>query len=466
KDVEGKDIVVFEDLYQDSLLVATHSDIEDKGQTVNFVKPEVKTTATNKEDGLKNIHSNKTVTIQDKVEYKDLIVGKEYVVKGKLMDKATNEPFLVDGKEVTSETKFTAEDKNGSVILDFTFEAKGVEGKEVVVFEDLYNEDILIATHSDIEDKDQTVEFVKPEVGTKATNKADGGKELHTNKSVTIQDTVDYKGLIVDKEYVVKGKLMDKETNKPLLVNDKEVTAEAKFTAKKETGSVTLDFTFDATGLEGKEVVVFEDLYQDNVLVATHSDITDEGQTVKFVKPEVKTTATNKENGSKELDANKSVTVTDKVEYHDLIVGKEYVVKGKLMDKATNKPLIINGIEVTSETKFTAKEKNGSVNLDFTFDATELQGKELVVFEDLYQDNVLVATHSDINDVNQTVKVKVKPVQPKPEQPKPEQPKPQKKPVPQTGSDSNFGTTMSILMGIIALALGGVFVFTRKNKAE
>ncbi|MRB24831.1 LPXTG cell wall anchor domain-containing protein, partial [Bacillus thuringiensis] len=71
-----------------------------------------------------------------------------------------------------------------------------------------------------------------------------------------------------------------------------------------------------------------------------------------------------------------------------------------------------------------------------------------------------------INDVNQTVKVKVKPVQPKPEQPKPEQPKPQKKPVPQTGSDSNFGTTMSILMGIIALALGGVFVFTRKNKAE
>ncbi|MGF2715654.1 VaFE repeat-containing surface-anchored protein, partial [Bacillus cereus] len=123
---------------------------------------------------------------------------------------------------------------------------------------------------------------------------------------------------------------------------------------------------------------------------------------------------------------------------------------------------------------FTAEKKDGSVVLDFTFDATELQGKEVVVFEDLYQGDILVATHSDINDAGQTVKFKVKPVtpdQPKPEQPKPEKPsKPEQpkpgKPVPQTGNAGDFGTTIISLVAVIALAIAGVFVFTRKRKAE
>ncbi len=104
------------------------------------------------------------------------------------------------------------------------------------------------------------------------------------------------------------------------------------------------------------------------------------------------------------------------MEYKDLIAGKEYVVKGKLMDKATNKPLLVDGKEVTVESKFTAKEKNGSITLDFTFNASALQGK-VVVFEELYQDNILVAIHAEIEDKGQTVKFKeVKPEQPKPEQ--------------------------------------------------
>ena len=103
------------------------------------------------------------------------------------------------------------------------------------------------------------------------------------------------------------------------------------------------------------------------------------------------------------------------MEYKDLIVGKEYVVKGKLMDKATNKPLLVDGKEVTVESKFIAKEKNGSITLDFTFNASALQGKEVVVFEELYQDNILVAIHAEIEDKGQTVKFK----EAKPEQPKP-----------------------------------------------
>ncbi|MGE6553510.1 VaFE repeat-containing surface-anchored protein, partial [Bacillus mycoides] len=269
-----------------------------------------------------------------------------------------------------------------------------------------------------------------PSIQTTATDKTDGAKEMHTSKSVTIQDKVDYNDLLVGKEYTLTGKVMDKSTGKPLVVDEKEVTAEAKFTPKEANGSITLDFTCNATGLEGKEVVVFEKLLKDGKMVTSHADINDKGQTVKFVKPEVKTTALNKADGSKELDATVSVTIQDKVEYKDLIVGKEYVVKGKLMDKATNKPLQVDGKEVTSETTFTAKEKDGSVMLDFTFNASALEGKEVVVFEDVYQNDVLVATHADIQDKGQTVRFKSKPEQPKPEQPKPEQPSKQpEKPV-------------------------------------
>ncbi|MES5896602.1 VaFE repeat-containing surface-anchored protein [Bacillus cereus group sp. RP43] len=455
-------------------------EIKENGQIIKHIVkdekiPSVKTTATDKTDGTKEMHTFKSVTIQDKVEYKDLQVGKEYTLKGKLMDKETNKPLVVNGKEVTAETKFTPKEANGSITLDFTFDATGLEEKEVVVFEDVLKDGKIVTTHADINDKGQTVKFVKPSVKTTATNKADGGKEIHANDSITIQDKVEYTNLVVGKEYTVKGKLMNKAINKPLLIDGKEVTAETKFTAKEKNGFVTLDFTLVGAEQQGREVVVFEDLLHEGQVIATHADINDKGQTVRFVEPSIKTTATNKVDGSKELDASKSVTIQDKVEYKDLIVGKEYVVKGKLMDKATNKPLLVDGKEVTVESKFTAKEKNGSITLDFTFNASALQGKEVVVFEELYQDNVLVAIHVDIKDKGQTVKFKeVKPEQPKPEQPQPdkntptsEKPQPKKESeskiglLPQTGT--NLTSWVSIAAGALLLLVGGVIFLKRKN---
>ncbi|PGL77238.1 TQXA domain-containing protein, partial [Bacillus sp. AFS054943] len=114
----------------------------------------------------------------------------------------------------------------------------------------------------------------------------------------------------------------------------------------------------------------------------------------KQMKPLIKTTATNKENGSKEFDASKTATIQDKVEYKDLIVGKEYTMKGKLMDKSTGKPLLVNKKEVTAEKKFVPETKDGVVTLDFTFDASKLAGKEIVVFEDIFKEKQLVVSHA------------------------------------------------------------------------
>ncbi|PRT30154.1 VaFE repeat-containing surface-anchored protein [Bacillus wiedmannii] len=459
---QGREVVVFEELYEDGILVATHADINDVGQTVRFVEPTIKTTATNKADGGKEMHAKDSITIQDKVEYKDLIVGKEYVVKGKLMNKVMNKPLLIDGKEVTAETKFTAKEKNSFVTLDFPFIGAEQQGREVVVFEEVYQDGVLVAIQSDINDVGQTVRFVEPTIKTTATNKADGGKEMHAKDSIKIQNKVEYKDLIVGKEYVVKGKLMNKVMNKPLLIDGKEVTAETKFTAKEKNGFVTLDFPFVGAEQQGREVVVFEEVYQDGVLVAIQSDINDVGQTVRFVEPTIKTTATNKADGGKEMYANESVTIQDKVEYRDLIVGKEYVAKGKLMDKATKKPLLVDGKEVAVESKFTAKEKNGSITLDFTFNASKLQGKEVVVFEKLYQDDILVAINVDIEDADHTVKFKAEKLG-KPQLDQPKTGKTSKSgTLPATGGNTSF-MWFSVGAGLLLLTLGAILFMKRRN---
>ena len=103
-----------------------------------------------------------------------------------------------------------------------------------------------------------------------------------------------------------------------------------------------------------------------------------------------------------------NVTLVDTVTYKGLTAGKTYVLKGTIMDKTSGQP-----IGITAETTFTAEAADGSVEVTFTFDTTQLQGKTLVVFETMYdtQGNPIV-DHSDLNDEDQTLSVPVQPVIP------------------------------------------------------
>lgn len=232
-------------------------------------------------EGEKEIDPLDKVTLTDTVSYTGLVPGKEYKVTGVLMDKETGEKLLVDGKEITAETVFVPETKNGSVDVTFIFDATGLHGKEIVVFEDLYRENVLLATHADINDEGQTVKIKNPEIGTKAT--ADDKKEITADK-ITITDVVSYKDLTPGKEYKLTGVLMNKATNDKLLIDGKEITAEATFTPKAPTGEVEITFTFDARELTAEtEVVVFEKLYRDGIEIAVHADINDKDQTVRIL---------------------------------------------------------------------------------------------------------------------------------------------------------------------------------------
>ena len=356
-----------------------------------------------------NIGSHgKKVKLVDKVSYKQLSEGETYTVKGKLMDKATGQPLLVNGREVTAEKTFTVTNANstitgdgasGSVDLEYEVDSTVLVGKTTVVFEHLYYDGKEIATHADIDDEGQSVHF--PKVGTTAKSRETNSNLGMPRANETIVDTVKYENLVIGKVYTVKGKLMDKATKQPIKdEHGNEITASKTFTATSKTGSVDLEYTYNSLNRQGKTTVVFEDMYHNDKLVATHSDINDEGQSIEY--PNIHTKADVKQIG-KLKDGN--ITIVDKVFYKNLTIGKVYTVKGKLMDKATGQPLLVNGREVTAEKTFTATHNTGSIEVEFTLPAKVLQGKTTVVYEDMYNDGVKIATHSDITDSNQTVSI-------------------------------------------------------------
>lgn len=251
---------------------------------VNYRIPEIHTTAD--VDGEKAVGASGVITLTDTVSYKHLIPGKEYTLTGKLMDKATGKAFLLDGKEITSEVTFTPDEPDGVIEVEFTFDARLIQEKtDLVVFEGLRSDGIELAVHADIEDVGQTVTIIPPEIHTTAT--ISGKKEATAAGTITIEDVVKYENLIPGKEYTVFGELMDKSTGKSFLVDGKPVTAEATFTPEKSSGEVKVEFTFDAAGISEKtDIVVFEAVYHEKVLLAVHADIEDVGQTVTIIPPE------------------------------------------------------------------------------------------------------------------------------------------------------------------------------------
>ena len=149
----------------------------------------------------------------------------------------------------------------------------------------LDNEDVFTVI---IKDNEQVVELTAindkvPELKTTAT--VNGKKEVIAKGEITIKDTVEYKHLIPNTEYVIKGTLMDKATGKPFKVKGKEITSTVKFVPDKTDGKVEVTFTFDGSAIKkDTELVVFETLSRDGVELAAHADIDDEGQTVT-IKP-------------------------------------------------------------------------------------------------------------------------------------------------------------------------------------
>ena len=446
----GKTIVMFEEIRYENRLVGVHADINDEAQTIYV--PAIATEALDEVTGIHLSNAGDDVKVKDTVTYKNLIPGLTYRVAGTVMDKDTKKPLQNGGKDITAEAVFTPETADGTVDVEFTFSAKEFAGKTMVLFEKLYlvknadnadanpddtqhasesgntqnktdntsnkvevdNEDntpadnsevkeVLIAVHEDYSDENQTI--CVPQIKTTAKDAKSGTSMFYAEKSAKIVDTVSYRNLVPGKKYKVVGTAVDKSNGAPVIANGNNVTAEAEFVAKEATGKVDVVFTFDASLLAGRTIVMFENVYYENNLIATHADITDEAQTLYV--PKIGTTAIDGERKDHNSTADSSVTIVDSVAYQNLVQGQTYRVTGKLMDKATGKALVIDGKEVTAVTEFTAAGTEGVVDVTFRFNGKGMTGKQLVVFEQLdvvtADGAYAIASHNDINDAAQTI---------------------------------------------------------------
>ena len=339
------------------------------------------------------------VTIVDTVEFEGLKKGVEYKVIGTLMNKETGEALEINGEPVTSETTFTAKKSTGSVEVEFTFDATGLEGTTVVCFEELWQEDLKLAVHADISDQDQSIYF--PSVGTQVKDSETGAQIAHADEEVTLIDTVSYANVQPGEELTLQGVLMDKETGEELLINGEPVTAETTFTPEESAGTVDVEFTFNASEVSGKTLVVFESLLYKGEEIAQHKNLDSPEQTL--VLPSVNTTATNLDTGSQIGLTQEEASIQDVAEYTNLIPGETFTIRGVLMDQETEEEFLIDEQPVTAEAEFTPEESSGSVELSFHFDASALSGKTLVVYEEILYKDQVVASHRQIDSTSQSI---------------------------------------------------------------
>lgn len=379
----------------------------DRG-TVDDNPIEIGTTATDGADGDHKLLASNQAEIIDSVSYKGLKKGTEYELQGTLMDAETGEALKgMDGKEIAATAKFTPKASSGKQKVKFKFDATLLGGHKAVVFERLYLDGKIQASHEDPEDEDQTVEFLPVEIGTTATDAADGDKSIGVGKAVTVEDEVSYKNLATGREYTVTGTLMDSATGEPLKDADgNAVTASTTFEPEDNEGKAKVTFSVNTSTLSNKKLVVFEKLEADGNVIASHEDLTDEGQTVEVIPPEIKTSAVDGADGDKEVTADGKATIVDTVKYTGLVPGTEYELQGTLMDAETGEALRgVDGKEITVSAKFTPQAQDGTQDVTFTFDASALGGAKTVVFEKLFVDDTLIGSHEDPTDKDQTVEI-------------------------------------------------------------
>ena len=295
--LQGVTLVAYEELHSASItgtLVAEHKDINDVDQTIHV--PEIKTTATDADNGTKTLTYKERVDIRDKVTYTNLIIGKTYVATGTLYNAKTGEIYKdYEGKTYTASTEFTAETADGFVYVDFKGVVVPYEKTTIVVFENLsYKEkNVNVAVHADLTDKDQTVE--RPTASTTAT--VDGAKAVWLGstevRNITITDTISYTGFEVGNTYRAVATLY-KADGTPITKGEQPVVSMVEFVPTTKDGTVDVNITFSTAGLsEGDRIVVFEAIFDvateteiaektqtEDLLIARHEDLSDDDQTI------------------------------------------------------------------------------------------------------------------------------------------------------------------------------------------
>lgn len=412
--LESDSVVFFETLYKDDTLIAQDCDLNNPDQTLYLEEPWIKTRAYDPTDDDKTISADRNSTIIDSVSYSGLVAGQAYSLEGDLMivmhdDDGTIRTLPATDKDmepITSHIDFTPTSSSGSIDVVFQFDGMLFDDDTtLVVFEMLYQDGMTICEHRDANDADQTVSIERPSIDSHAYDATSNTKVVAIDDTMRIEDKVSYKGLVANETYTLTGTLMD-PTSATAYGSD-ELCSTTTFTPTSSSGETVV--TFELAGIptdeEPRNIVVFEQLAHNGEAIAEHADPTDVDQTVVLMAPSIHTEALDRTDGDHEIAALENRSIVDTVFYEALMPGKEYAMHGVLMDGQTGEPLLIDGMPIESDTLFTPNSSTGHMEMRFDLNAKTLKDKDIVVFESLYKDGILIAQHADIQSDAQTIHV-------------------------------------------------------------
>ena len=426
-------------------------DIEEKEEVQTFTftneyKPTIKTVAMF-ESGTKALEEGVNIVI-DKVVLDKLTIGREYTLKSKLVDVETDE-VIAEGESLSFTAELSREEKE--IIMEGAFPEPG---KKYVVYESLYKGKELVARHEEKTDKDQTVYI--PKIGTKARSKEDDSQFISKEGKHIIVDTVRVESLEEGREYLLVAEAFDAESGEQILdaegnriygtktftyseeaVSEDEVEESQEKEEKDEKDekdasgdekeepedeekpgmNVEVEVEVDYDLLKGKVVVFFETLYEgseevDENYVIKEDDIDNPEQTIYF--PSIGTKARDDSDGDNMIFYSGTQTIVDAVEYKGLMPGVTYTQWLTVYDKETREPLRSKYLKkpVKAFVEFTPEESDGVVEVPIEINASNVQGKTLVMMEETMLGITTVATHFDLEDKNQTIGVDVPPEEP------------------------------------------------------
>ena len=414
--LKGKTLVAYETLNGISVAhgiasskkdLAIHKDISDADQSVTNMS--LSTTAKDQKSGTKQVTLSRTAKIDDTVSYKGAIRGTSYKINGTLMNKSTGEAAVDgDGKPITASGVFTAGSATGTATVTFTFNANGMAGGAYVAFEEVYEttggKETLWGTHMDLNDEAQTV-YV-PSISTNLIDEDSQTNYTYIRDNVKAHDLVTYEGLIAGKTYKLTGTLVEKSTGKTFVdANGKTATITQTFTPDSDSGSVDMVFDINPSNLKTSALVAFETLSCNGEQVTIENDLDNEQQTLHF--PILSTTAKGKVSGKNYVDIGGDMSIIDTIKYEGVQYGMTHTIKTYLVDKSTGKTVKDdNGNDIVKTTEWEPEATQGSIDVEIPVTGKKLAGRTLVVFEEIYLGDAMIACHKDINDANQTIKVK------------------------------------------------------------
>lgn len=401
-ELNGRTIVIYETLSGANGNNFTHEDMNDIAQSLTMITPTVATKATDSVTRQHQTYASENTVINDEVTIDGLVPGEKYEIDGYVFADTNGSPIAFKVQ------KFTATSKSQSFTMSYTVNSTNYAGKALFCSAYVYAPDGLtqIAIHSGANDAAQQVEFLSPTISTTANAPSTGSRYAYATDYLQIDDTVNLTGLITGLNYELRGQIVEKATGNVI------ANSSTPIFAKNETQSETMTLTFDASDYAGSDVVVFESLYYGGKLVAEHTNINDTAQTVTLLNPTISTKARGNTSVSDNSEIRDSVTITG------LIPGKEYTIVGQVTDKATvtqielisaksgTNEIVLSEDKMTATVRFAATAETQTISITYTFNNRPYAGKEVVVFETLFYKGDVIATHTDINDTDQTIKYK------------------------------------------------------------